>query len=76
MRRLALLTVGFVAVSLLVVFAPLIVRLAVAHFVWIKPYLGTITLWRCSTLLTITPSGPCRAMAFCPSMRSAWSFIG
>jgi membrane protein len=39
-------TVGFVAISVLLVFAPLIVRLAVARFQWIEPYLGTITVWR------------------------------
>jgi membrane protein len=39
-------TVGFLAISVLLVFAPLIVRLALARFEWIEPYLGTITLWR------------------------------
>jgi membrane protein len=39
-------TVGFVAISVLLVFAPLIVRLALANFEWLEPYLGTITLWR------------------------------
>ena len=39
-------TVGFLAISVLLVFAPLIVRFADAHFEWIRPYLGTITLWR------------------------------
>ena len=38
--------VGFLAISLLLVFAPLIARLAEAHFHWIGPYMGTITLWR------------------------------
>jgi len=39
-------TIGFLAISLLLVFAPLIVRLALANFQWLEPYLGTITLWR------------------------------
>jgi membrane protein len=39
-------TVGFLAISVLLVFAPLIVRLALERFEWIEPYLGTITLWR------------------------------
>jgi membrane protein len=39
-------TIGFVVISVLLVFAPLIVQLAVARFEWIEPYLGTITLWR------------------------------
>jgi membrane protein len=39
-------TIGFVIISLLLVFAPIIVRLALANFEWLEPYLGTITLWR------------------------------
>lgn len=39
-------TIGFLAISVLLVFAPLIMRLALANFEWLQPYLGTITLWR------------------------------
>lgn len=39
-------TVGFVVISVFLVFAPLIARLAMARFVWLEPYMGTITLWR------------------------------
>lgn len=39
-------TVGFFVISVFLVFAPLIARLAVARFVWLEPYMGTITLWR------------------------------
>ena len=39
-------TAGFLAISVLLVFAPLLVRLAVSNFEWIRPYLGTITIWR------------------------------
>ncbi len=39
-------TFGFLVISVLLVFAPLIVRLALAKFAWLEPYLGTITLWR------------------------------
>ncbi|WP_274627676.1 YihY/virulence factor BrkB family protein [Arvimicrobium flavum] len=39
-------TVGFVAISVLLVFAPLIARFLEARFDWIQPYMGTITLWR------------------------------
>jgi membrane protein len=39
-------TAGFLAISVLLVFAPLLARLAVANFDWIEPYMGTITLWR------------------------------
>jgi len=39
-------TASFLAISVLLVLAPIIVRVADAHFEWIRPYLGTITLWR------------------------------
>ena len=39
-------TAGFLVISVLLVFAPLLGRLAVANFEWIEPYMGTITLWR------------------------------
>lgn len=39
-------TVAFLVISLLLVFAPLIARLAKAQFDWIEPYMGTFTLWR------------------------------
>ena len=39
-------TAGFLAISVLLVFAPLLVRLAEQNLEWIRPYLGTITLWR------------------------------
>lgn len=39
-------TIGFLAISVLLVLAPLLVRLAESRLVWITPYLGTFTLWR------------------------------
>ena len=39
-------TACFLAISVLLVFAPLLARLAEAHLEWIKPYMGTITIWR------------------------------
>ena len=39
-------TIGFVVISILLVFAPLIARFLESQFVWIQPYMGTITLWR------------------------------
>jgi membrane protein len=39
-------TVGFVAISILLLFAPIIVRFLEARVDWIGPYLGTITIWR------------------------------
>jgi membrane protein len=39
-------TIGFVVISVLLVLAPILARLAQANFEWIEPYMGTITLWR------------------------------
>lgn len=39
-------TAGFLAISLLLVFAPLLARFAESRLEWIGPYMGTITLWR------------------------------
>lgn len=39
-------TMGFVIISILLVFAPLIGRFLESRFEWIHPYMGTITLWR------------------------------
>ncbi len=39
-------TVGFIVISVLLVFGPLIARFAEARIEWISPYMGTITLWR------------------------------
>ncbi|MDX8533812.1 YihY/virulence factor BrkB family protein [Mesorhizobium sp. VK25A] len=49
-------TACFLAISVLLVFAPLLARLAEAHLEWIKPYMGTITIWRyviASTVIVI-----------------------
>lgn len=39
-------TVGFMAISLLLVLAPLIAGIAQRHVEWVEPYMGTFTLWR------------------------------
>ncbi|MDN2566487.1 YihY/virulence factor BrkB family protein [Aquibium sp. A9E412] len=39
-------TVGFLAISVLLVFAPILARIAEAQFAWLGPYMGTITIWR------------------------------
>lgn len=49
-------TACFLAISVLLVFAPLLGRLAEARFEWIRPYMGTITIWRyviASTVIVI-----------------------
>lgn len=39
-------TLGFLAISVLLVLAPLVADIAEQHLSWIGPYMGTITLWR------------------------------
>ncbi|MBD0417301.1 YihY/virulence factor BrkB family protein [Oryzicola mucosus] len=39
-------TAGFLVISVFLVFAPLLARVAEANFEWITPYMGTITVWR------------------------------
>ena len=49
-------TICFLAISVLLIFAPLIVRFMDANFEEIRPYLGNITLWRfviASTLIVL-----------------------
>ncbi|MEX0406440.1 YihY/virulence factor BrkB family protein [Aquibium sp. LZ166] len=49
-------TMGFLAISILLVLAPLAARIAEKQFIWLGPYMGTITLWRfiiASTVIVI-----------------------
>ncbi|MCB1452751.1 MAG: YihY/virulence factor BrkB family protein [Rhizobiaceae bacterium] len=39
-------TLGFLTISVLLVLAPLIGRVAVDAMPWLKPFMGTITIWR------------------------------
>jgi membrane protein len=39
-------TIGFLIVSTLLVFAPLVADIAQEALPWIEPYMGTITIWR------------------------------
>ncbi len=39
-------TMGFLAISVLLVLAPLAARIAEKQFIWLGPYMGTITIWR------------------------------
>jgi membrane protein len=49
-------TAGFLAISLLVVFEPLI-RRATANLDWLEPYVGTTTLWRLMIASTVIVLG-------------------
>lgn len=77
-------TAGFLAISVLLVFAPILVRLAEQNFEWIRPYLGTITLWRfviASTVIVLglvavhfwLPAGKHRFATSCLASCSRWS---
>lgn len=46
-------TLGFTAVSLLLVVAPVAAGLAVSYFEWLRPYMGTFTLWRYTIAVTL-----------------------
>ncbi|MBN9037786.1 MAG: YihY/virulence factor BrkB family protein [Rhizobiales bacterium] len=39
-------TLSFLAISVLLVLAPLVVHIALRAMPWLEPYMGTITLWR------------------------------
>ncbi|WEX10108.1 YihY/virulence factor BrkB family protein [Chelativorans sp. AA-79] len=39
-------TVGFMAISVLLVIAPVAANIALSHMEWLGPYMGTITAWR------------------------------
>ena len=39
-------TLGFLAISLLLVAAPIVAHIAERRIDWIQPYIGTITIWR------------------------------
>ncbi|CAN0655253.1 YihY/virulence factor BrkB family protein [Nitratireductor aquimarinus] len=46
-------TIGFLAISLLLVIAPVALNIAESNFEWIAPYVGTITFWRYVIALTV-----------------------
>ena len=50
-------TAGILAISVLLVFAPILARLAEAHIEWIKPYMGTITVWRYAVASAVIVGG-------------------
>ncbi len=62
-------TIGFLAISLLLVLAPLAVRIAVTHLPWIEPYVGTITVWRYLVASTVIVIGLVAAHVWLPAGR-------
>jgi membrane protein len=68
-------TIGFLAISVLLVFAPLLGRLAVAQFDWIGPYMGTITLWRFVIASTVIVLGLVAVHVWLPAGRRRFTHI-
>lgn len=62
-------TVGFLAISVLLVFAPLIERFLDSHVEGIRPYLGTITLWRYIIASTVIVLGLVAVHVWLPAGR-------
>ena len=50
-------TIGFVLISILLVFAPLIARFLETQLEWVRPYMGTITIWRFIIASTVIVMG-------------------
>lgn len=68
-------TVGFLAISVLLVFAPLIARFAVSKLVWLEPYMGTITLWRFVIASTVIVLGLVAVHMWLPAGRRRFTHI-
>lgn len=62
-------TIGFLAMSFLLVLAPLIVRLAVQAVPAVEPYMGTITVWRYLVAATLLVIGLVAAHIWLPAGR-------
>ena len=60
-------TIGFLAISLLLVLAPLAVRITVQYLPWMEPYVGTITVWRYMVASAVIVIGLVSAHVWLPS---------
>jgi membrane protein len=60
-------TFGFLAISVLLVLAPLAVRIAVTYLPWVEPYVGTITAWRYLVASTVIVIGLVSAHIWLPA---------
>ncbi|MET3662773.1 membrane protein [Aquamicrobium ahrensii] len=65
----------FFAISVLLVFAPLLARLAEARFEWISPYMGTITFWRYTVAATVIIGGLIAVHVWLPAGRRTFLSI-
>jgi membrane protein len=62
-------TFGFLVISVLLVLAPLIARLALAKAEWLEPYMGTFTLWRFVIASTVIVLGLIAVHVWLPAGR-------
>jgi membrane protein len=62
-------TFGLLAISVLLVLAPLAVRIAVTYMPWVEPYTGTITIWRYLIASTVIVIGLVTAHIWLPAGR-------
>lgn len=65
----------FFAISVLLVFAPLLARLAEARFEWIAPYMGTITFWRYTVAAAVIIGGLIAVHVWLPAGRRTFVSI-
>ncbi len=68
-------TIGFVVISVFLVFAPLIARFAVTRFEGLEPYMGTITLWRFVIASTVIVFGLIAVHVWLPAGRRRFTHI-
>lgn len=68
-------TLGFMAISLLLVIAPLAARIAVSRLEWLEPYMGTITLWRYIIAVTVLVSALMAVHLWLPAGKRSLSDI-
>lgn len=68
-------TIGFLVISVLLLFAPILARLAQAHLEWIRPYMGTITLWRFVIASTVIVLGLIAVHFWLPAGRRRFKAI-
>lgn len=65
-------TFGFLTISVLLVLAPLIGRIAVDAMPWLQPYMGTITLWRYIIASSVIVLGLIAVHAWLPAGRRSF----
>lgn len=69
-------TIGFLAISLLLVVAPVALKIAVNNLEWIAPYVGTITFWRYVIALTVLVLALIAVHLWLPAgRRSLWEVL-